>query len=88
MVAQWNHRPEFDRGNRSPASSRFRCLRHVRKVIRWHRPIEVRGAINHQGLPTLLKHLFLQHGDGSGLNGYAVSWSGITAKDANSRIGR
>src|SRR5205823_14914726 len=56
--------------------------------LRWHRPIEVPGAINHQGLPMLLKHLLLQNGDGGGLTATVVSWPGITPKDSNSRIGR
>jgi hypothetical protein len=46
----------------------------------------MRGAINHQGLPMPLKHL-LQNGDGGGLTATVVSWSGITPKHANLRIG-
>src|SRR5258708_40350768 len=72
----------------SPAHRALFLGQAPRKVIRWHRPIEVPGAINHQGLPMLLKHLLLQNGDGGGLTATVVSWSGITPKDANSRIGR
>jgi len=48
----------------------------------------VHGAINNQGFTMLLKHLLLQNGDGCGLTTTVVSRSGVTAEDANSRIGR
>src|SRR3984957_11053166 len=88
MAAQWNHRQSSTGVIALQHPHESDVLAHAGKVIRWHRPIEVPGAINHQGLPMLLKHLLLQDGDGSGLTATVVSWSGITPKDANSRIGR
>src|SRR5262249_33161156 len=88
MAAQWNHRQSSTGGIAFQHPHDSDVLAHAGKVISWHRPIEVPFAINHQGLPMLLQHLLLQNGDGGGLTATVVSWSGITPKDANSRIGR
>src|SRR5262249_55503481 len=88
MAAQWNHRQSSTGVIAFQHPHDSDVLAHVRKVILWHRPIEVRGAINHQGLPMLLKHLLLQNGDDGGLTATVVSWSRITPKPANQRIGR
>src|ERR1700719_4422384 len=88
MAAQWNHCQSSTGVIAFQHPHDSDVLAHVREVIRWHRPIEVPGAINHQGLPMLRKHLLLQNGDGGGLTATVVSWSGITPRDANARIGR
>jgi hypothetical protein len=87
-AAHWNHDKSSTRivDVQHPRDSDV--LAHAGEVIPGHGPIEVRGAINNQGFTMLLKHLLLQNGDGGGLTATVVSWSGITPKDANSRIGR
>src|SRR6185436_1924793 len=56
------------------------------QVVLGHSSIEVRGAINNQGLTVPLKYLLLQNRDGCGLTTTVVSRSGVTAEDANSRM--
>src|SRR5262249_18122298 len=48
----------------------------------------MRGSINNQGLTVLLKHLFLQNGEGGRLPGAIVSRSRVAAEDADSGVDR
>src|SRR5205809_5174567 len=88
MTAQWNHcqSPTWITTFQHPHDSSV--LAHVRKIIRWHLPIEVRSAINQQGLPVFLKYLLFQNGNSGGFTTAVVSWSGITPKNTNLRTGR
>src|SRR5215468_8681759 len=85
-IAHWNHREGSARIILFQHAHDSDVLAHVGKVVLGRGSIEVSGAINHQCFSMPLKHLLLQNGDGRGLTATVVPWSGITAKDADSRI--